>query len=400
MFEQPDPNDNDESTRTVSTSPAMESARVASAGAVNTATPRIVVAIPVRNEAARIGACLHALATQAGAAVDRVVLLLNNCTDDTRARADAGAAALGLTIECVERKLPGAQATAGFARRMAMHHAASGLTEKDILTTTDADGRVAPNWVAETRRALGRGVDAVCGRAVIDPMEAQAIPAQLHADDAFESRLGALLDEITWLLDPESYDPWPRHSEHSGASIAVTVAAWRRAGGMPALASGEDRAFIDKIRRMDGRVRHPKEVWVTVSGRLEGRAAGGMADTMRRRIVSQDEFTDSTIEPVRLRYRRIVLRAQARALWAGCWAGLHDFVHASGVPLDVVRAALACRYFGRAWEILERACPFLSPRKVRFTELPREIEIAEAMCGALRARAVRAEPSRAMPARP
>jgi glycosyltransferase involved in cell wall biosynthesis len=385
---------------TVSNSPAMEVVRPKSIDSDISANPRVVVALPVRNEAARIGACLHALAVQAGAAVDRVVLLLNNCTDDTRACADASAAALGLTIECVERTLYGVQASAGFARRLAMQHAASGLTDRDILTTTDADGRVAPNWVAETRRALGRGVDAVCGRAVIDPTEAQMIPASLHADDALELRLGGLLDEITWLLDPVSYDPWPRHSEHSGASIAVTVAAWRRAGGMPALSSGEDRAFIDKIRYMDGRVRHPKDVWVTVSGRLEGRAEGGMADTMRRRIVRQDEFTDSTIEPARLRYRRIVLRAQARALWDGCWAESHDFARAAGVPRDVVRAALDCRFFGRAWEILERACPFLSPRRVRFTELPREIEIAETICCALRAITAPADACNAVPAQP
>ena len=41
-----------------------------------------VVAIPVRDEAERIGGCLAALARQSVPA-DHIVLLLNNCTDRT-----------------------------------------------------------------------------------------------------------------------------------------------------------------------------------------------------------------------------------------------------------------------------------------------------------------------------
>ncbi len=49
-----------------------------------TREPSIVVAIPVKNEADRVGRCLFALATQTRPP-NTVVLLLNNCTDETEA---------------------------------------------------------------------------------------------------------------------------------------------------------------------------------------------------------------------------------------------------------------------------------------------------------------------------
>ncbi len=115
--------------------------------------------------------------------------------------------------------------------------------------------------------------------------------------DAQECHYAALLDEIDAHIDPVPFDPLPRHDEHSGASIAVTVAAWARAGGIPDVHSSEDRAFFNALRRIDARVRHLNEAVVTVSGRTEGRAAGGMADTIRRRMVATDAFLDSRLEP-------------------------------------------------------------------------------------------------------
>jgi hypothetical protein len=341
--------------------------------------PRVVVAIPVRNEVARIQGCLRALARQEGAAADRVVLLLNGCIDGTRAAIEAIAPSLAVHVEIVERDLRGADATAGMARSLAVAHAAHGLAAHDVLMTTDADGAVAPNWVAANLAALANGADIVCGRAVIDWAEALLIPEHLHADDALECRLGTLIDEIAWLVDPDPHDPWPRHTEHSGASLAFTVAAWRRAGGIPPVPCGEDRAFVDRLHALDARIRHEPEVQVTVSGRIQGRAAGGMADTIRRRMVVQDEFIDSAIEPAADRYRRTSLRAQARALWSGSATNYQPLIEALGVEAAVIGQAFRHRHFGTAWKALERACPVLSPRRVRFSELPAQIAAAEAL---------------------
>ena len=45
--------------------------------------PQIVVAIPVKDEAALIGDCLRALALQQGPAKADILLLVNNSTDGT-----------------------------------------------------------------------------------------------------------------------------------------------------------------------------------------------------------------------------------------------------------------------------------------------------------------------------
>jgi hypothetical protein len=179
---------------------------------------------------------------------------------------------------------------------------------------------------------------------------------------------------MAWMLDPEPHDPPPRHTEASGASLAVSVDAFRRAGGIPPIASGEDRAFVRTLWMMDAKVRHDPSIEVTVSGRVEGRAPGGMADTMRRRIVQQDEFADEMAEPASDAFLRYSLRQRVRRAWRGA----ADLALADDLSLSPVKmaAALSCRYFGGAWASLEAGSPALRRRRIRFSELPAEIETA------------------------
>jgi GT2 family glycosyltransferase len=340
------------------------------------APPRVVVAIPVRNEAQHIVPCLRALDAQLGATADRIVLLLNCCSDGTSSNIKKLAPSLRTPIEIIERNLRGTQATAGFARSLAMRYAAKSLADHDVIMTTDADGVASPDWIAANLAALHCGADVVCGRAVLDPSDTHLIPAHLHEDDARECRLSSLLDEIASVLDPDPHDPWPRHPEASGASMSVSVLAWRRAGGMPSVACGEDRAFIARLRSIDLRVRHAPGVVVTVSGRTHGRAAGGMADTIRRRMVQQDEFTDVALEPATDRYQRILLRNAARRLWADRRARIDDMVEALALSPRTLRAALSAPFFGQTWAMLERASPMLISRRVRFIDLEAEIDSA------------------------
>ena len=354
------------------------------------ARPPTLIAIPVCNEAERIGACLAGLAAQDEPGPASVLLFLNNCTDETAAIAAGwrGDGRLRLRLEDVS--LPPDLASAGMARSMAMRQAASiaaqaGLDDY-VLLTSDADSVAPPGWVRANLDAIAAGADAVCGRAVIDPTDAALIPPRLHDDDRRECAYGTMLDEIAWLLDPDPADPWPRHTENSGASIAVTGAAHAAAGGVPAIGSGEDRAFVAALRRIDARVRHAREVEVTVSGRIVGRAQGGMADTIRRRLLAPDPFLDDRLECVADAVRRARLRQRLRGIHARRHAATlgPELVSSLGIDRQHLASLLDAPHFGMAWESIEAASPALRRAPVPAGWLAPETTRARAVLRQLR----------------
>jgi glycosyltransferase involved in cell wall biosynthesis len=304
-----------------------------------------VIAIPVRDEAKRIGSCLDALSRQTTSA-GHVVLLLNNCTDGT-AQVVKELPPGPHQLHIVECRLDGPSASAGIARSIAMDYAAS-LVGESVILSTDADAEVPENWVEANLRAIEHGADAVCGQA-----------------------------EIASLVLPDPADPWPRHREDSGASIAITASMFRRVGGVPPRASGEDRALIAVLRSIDARVRHDPQIRVVVSGRTEGRAPGGMADTIRRRMVRQDEFVDDCIEPAWAAFHRLRMKRRFIVLWRQpTTARLQRLAGLLAIDASVLEDALASPYLGQGWSQVERASPILSPRRVRFADLPRETHMA------------------------
>ncbi len=319
--------------------------------------PRSVVAVPARDERDHLPRCLRALALGT-VPPHSAFVLLNNCRDDSA----AVAAALDLPFDVVARSvtLAPSLAHAGWARKLAMDGAADLAGEAGVVLCTDADAMPTPNWLAANLRAIAAGADAVAGVAELHPGEEELIPAALRDDDARECAYAALLNEMDWLLDPDPADPWPRHDQHSGASIAVLVRAYRAAGGVPPVRLGEDRGLFDALRRIDARIRHAPDVAVTVSARTEGRAAGGMADTIRRRMTCPDAELDARLEPAADAFRRASLRRAMRSAWRG-------------------RAP-----FGAGWERIERRDPSLRRRRVHVNDLPAEAAEAERLLAGLR----------------
>jgi len=351
--------------------------------------PCVWVAIPARDEADELEGCLLALAAQRHAAIQGVVICLSNCIDDSAAVVRRVAGALPFRVDTIDVVLPPEQACAGRARRLAMDRAGVLAGPDGILLTTDADARVPRDWVAANVCAIENGADAVAGWSEIEPLGARRIPQHLHTIDAREGNYARLLDEIRSLLDADPADPWPRHDEHCGASIAVTVAAYRRAGGMPPVPLAEDRAFFDALRLVDARIRHAPEVSVVVSARLQGRAPGGMADTMRRRIGQTDPILDARLEPALDAARRARIRGKLRQMWqagTGEVAVLQRIAarleitsealaqHFAIVPTQGARTnhTTARRYFGTRWAQLERQCPALQRHLVPLEDLGAE----------------------------
>jgi hypothetical protein len=361
-----------------------------------------VVAVPVRNEAERIVDCLKALDLQQGLEGNGfgVVLFLNNCTDGTGHVVAACRSCFGLQLRVLERQFD--EANAGWARREAMEAAASWLEENDaaagVILTTDADSRVPPDWISKNLAAIAAGADAVAGRIALDEEDASLLPASLHARGRLEGAYEALLCELEAMIDPLLHDPWPRHWTTSGATLAVRLRAYRRAGGMPPLALGEDRAFVSSLLSSDALVRHDPAITVTTSGRLQGRAAGGAADTMRLRCEVPDSPCDPRLEPLLRAVFRYAWTGRLRRLYArGELAQHHLWAPWLGIGPRAARAIVALPAFGSVLAAVEATSPWLAYRPLRPTELDGNIRRAQAALKHLRSlKQARSSPLRLM----
>jgi len=246
-----------------------------------------IVCIPAHNEAAALPALIKALDRQTVEGPLRVLVLANNCSDGTAQGAHLAAQRIDLRVE--EISLPPERANAGVARGLAMTAGAQWLRETGgaggVLLSTDADTLPPQHWVAANLRAIDAGCEAVGGEIRFPEAD---VPEWLRQTRAQVVRYWAAVRALSDRIDPVPHDPWPRHGDHTGASLALTLAAYEAAGGVPQIPTGEDNALVAAVERQGGRVRHDPNVWTTVSVREDGRAAGGMAAEMRRwRILAE-----------------------------------------------------------------------------------------------------------------
>ena len=349
---------------------------------------RAVVAIPACNEAVAIRACLAALITQRmpdGAPLPEgsvgVLVYANNCTDDTAAVVREMAGFSPFEIRALEERLPPDRSHAGTARLRAMDAAAEWLEKVSAggaLLTTDADSVVCATWVARTLELL-ESADAVAGYIEAKPEELVSLGPAFLQRGRLEDRYLARVAEIYSLCDPLPHDPWPNHRVTSGASLAVSLSCYRAIGGLPPRPVGEDAALVEVLTDAGYRVRHAQDVTVATSCRLQGRATGGAADTMRARHEEPDAPCDAEIEPA--------FRLFRRALWKGALRSWFEGERRLSLRwerrLNVTRGllmseALQRRTFEPFWRSIEAASPRLQRSDpLRPSQLPAQIEIAE-----------------------
>ncbi|SEL38392.1 Glycosyl transferase family 2 [Roseovarius nanhaiticus] len=248
------------------------------------------IIIPARNEEARIGGCLTALAEQGNATV---ILVVNNTTDRTGSVARDTAARRNLDLTVLERTLP-AQEGVGTARRIGCDHALQTMPALRYLLTTDADCIVAPDWIARNLAHL-KTADAVCGKVDLIEDEADILDGMDPHLAELEGTYRALVQDIYARHAPECSDIGSTHGEAAGASLAFTRTAYLDVGGFAPIRCGEDRRIVRALRAAGCRVRHADDVKVQASCRLTGRAAGGMSDALKARIGGMDYLIDDCL---------------------------------------------------------------------------------------------------------
>ncbi len=349
--------------------------------------PQIVSGVPVCNERERIVACIDALATTLSQYPHTgVVLLVNNSSDSSCDTAHCALNERGMTGIVLDTLLAPSMATAGWARRLALDVAARWAAKDAVLMTTDADGRVAHDWAEANLAMLAEGAHLVCGRIAPDAVEAALLPASIAPSDTLESAYTKLSIELDALLDPRAHDPWPHHGLASGASLAFSVADYLAVGRMQPQDCSEDRAFAARVERHDLRVRHSDAPMVTVSCRLTGRARGGMADAISARIADTDSLADQRLLPARMTAHRARTRAALRAAWLNK-SDMALLMGPLGVAVTRLQRALRAKTFGAFWEDIECGAPSLSGRRMRPSDLSRELlELSELVIQARAAR--------------
>ncbi|MET0239198.1 MAG: glycosyltransferase [Sphingobium sp.] len=279
----------------------------------------LCVCVPARNEADRLPILLDALARQDWPSTIPVSIAINNTTDESIAVVEAAGNlhADRLAIHVTEAHFPPDLAHAGSARRLAMDEGIALLAgaQEAILVSTDADARPPADWLSNIAAAFARGADLVGGSIEIDE-EDGALPPAVRGLRAAWDRYWAKVRTIEDEVDPLSWDPAPRHGDHTGASLAIGADVYRACGGVPVIPTGEDRALVRAALTIGARLAHPANVRIRVSSRTDGRAEGGMATAMQQLF--------SAAEQGRVPMAPAFDHWQARAAWRKAMRGWPD----------------------------------------------------------------------------
>jgi hypothetical protein len=253
---------------------------------------RPVVAVPARNEAERLPTLLSALAKQtwlfaANKLLD-VVVVLNDCDDHSAEIVNVASTRHdGLRLHVVDVRFPPPWAHVGSARRLAMERALNIGGPHSVLFSTDADAAPAADWIEASLRSISAGADLVGGHIIGDKGEETLLGQGFLRRATHHLEYAALVNHLKSLVDPDPHDPWPRHVDHTGASLAVRGDVYMAVGGIPPISFREDVAFVTRAVARGYRLRHPLEVRVSVSARLDGRARGGMADCLKAWLAAE-----------------------------------------------------------------------------------------------------------------
>jgi Glycosyl transferase family 2 len=282
------------------------------------------VIVPVRDEAELLESSLSALIHQVdlqGKRLDpsryEVIILANNCRDHSAAIArQLGQRYPKFRLHVVERHLAPADAYIGRVRQLLTDEAYRRLMslkrQRGVIASTDGDTQVAPNWIAATQYEIEQGADVVGGRIMTDPLSlAQLSPAVRwrYWRSVYYHHLKVKLESY---LDEDLINPWPRHHQNYGASLAFTAEIYEKAGGMPNVRSPEDVAFCKALTRVNARFRHSPRVRVMTSARQIGRTDIGFANQLAQWAVQEKPYLVESLGALETRFRT---RRHLRILW-------------------------------------------------------------------------------------
>ncbi|KLT63764.1 glycosyltransferase family 2 protein [Pedobacter sp. BMA] len=328
---------------------------------------RLSVIVPAKDEAEFIATTLDALRLQvdySGQAISKevyeVLVLANNCSDHTFDICKAYQAQypdFNLLVENVQ--IATEQAHIGTVRRLLMDAAYERLMntagQKGIIVSTDADSNVDQQWIFQILSEMEKGVDVVGGRII--PKGTPTLAKRHHLKDVGYRFLQTRLESE---LDPCESNPWPRHFQCYGPSLAVTCEIYDRAGRIPAIPFLEDEEFRKALKRVDAKIRHSPKVIIYTSARLTGRVDFGFSVQLQYWKEMTKRCEHQMVESFDCLRMKLMLKKEFRSLWKAVKAGREMTMetHALACKMDFELETLSRwlnqgKYFEAVWEEIE-----------------------------------------------
>jgi hypothetical protein len=223
----------------------------------------VVVAVPARDEAALVSACIRSIDLAAGACAGVrtvIVVAADRCRDSTAAVARRTPVARSELV-ILEGRWRSASAVRAAAAREGLARCGADPAAT-WLANTDADCTVPAGWLADQLRHANRGADAVAGTVTLDA----TAPERLAATFAARYRLGV-----------------DAHGHVHAANFGVRAEAYGAVGGwLTRTVVGEEHDLMRRLVRRGWRVVQPLDPPVATSPRLHGRVVGGFAALLSR----------------------------------------------------------------------------------------------------------------------
>ena len=256
------------------------------------------VVIPAQNEEATVERCIRSVLAACDASTRCseawIVIVADRCTDRTEELAQR---ALGSRDAARPQEAPSMKASGpgdamkprgevlhctagspGTARRLGAAAVLQRFRSKDPqrlwdpqwlwLANTDADTHVPLNWISTHLEHADANTGAVAGIVALDSV---GLRSDVHE-----------LFRTTYKLEPGG-----THPHVHAANLGVRADAYLDVGGWSDVDVAEDHCLWGRLMDRGWRLRSPAESVVLTSGRLQGRAKGGFADTLRRELGAQ-----------------------------------------------------------------------------------------------------------------
>jgi len=346
---------------------------------------RLSVIVPAKNEELLIINTLDALRLQiddAGQAVDpsiyEILVLANNCTDNTYQLCldyKHKYPDFRLAVERID--IPQPLAHIGTVRRLLMDAACKRLLDtagqRGIIVSTDADSEVDSTWVYHILSEMDKGVDVVGGR--ILPRDTPKLSRLHHLRDVKYRFLTSRLESE---LDPCRNNPWPRHFQCYGPSLAVTCELYERAGRLPVIPFLEDEEFRKALKRVDARIRHSPKVRIFTSSRFDGRVDFGFSVQLKQwsdmTIARQEQMVES-LQSVSMKIKiKVGLRQAYEALLSNRPIDLESVaVQVNMCRSDLIKLMKQNIYFESLWEKIEGHIAIYCPKLNSFHPISQAI---------------------------